>query len=103
RPRRPRRPGRRRQSPDLGQTQGEMRRSAAREHGESRARVHVSFMRASLRSGATRKTGAGTMWRALRLIIVILAAAAVPVEAGEPGCVDWGKAAAIIAPNGLLP
>lgn len=43
------------------------------------------------------------MWRALRLIIVILAAAAAPVEAGEPGCVDWGKAAAIIAQNGLLP
>jgi uncharacterized membrane protein YkoI len=43
------------------------------------------------------------MWRALRLIIVIFAAAAAPVEAGEPGCVDWGKAAAIIAQNGLLP
>jgi uncharacterized membrane protein YkoI len=43
------------------------------------------------------------MWRALRLIIVIFAAAAAPVKAGEPGCVDWGRAAAIIAQNGLLP
>ena len=43
------------------------------------------------------------MWRALRAIIVVAVAAAAPVEAGEPGCVDWGKAAAIIAQNGLLP
>ncbi|HZP08966.1 hypothetical protein [Methyloceanibacter sp.] len=46
------------------------------------------------------------MWRAVKLIITLLFAAAsltVAGRAGEPGCVDWGKAAAIIAQNGLLP
>ena len=47
------------------------------------------------------------MWRVLRPIVI----AASPqrsclrqrVMAGEPGCVDWGKAASIIAQNSLLP
>jgi uncharacterized membrane protein YkoI len=46
------------------------------------------------------------MWLALRPIIIAAAAALVLTAssmAGEPGCVDWGKAASIIADNSLLP
>ena len=46
------------------------------------------------------------MWRVLQPI-VIAALAATPltaaVRAGEPGCIDWGSAAAIIAQNSLVP
>jgi uncharacterized membrane protein YkoI len=50
--------------------------------------------------------GLGIMWRVLQpLLIAALALAPLTVatRAGEPGCVDWGKAAAIIAQNKLLP
>jgi uncharacterized membrane protein YkoI len=46
------------------------------------------------------------MWRVLKSVIVAALAAALltaSVRAGELGCVDWGKAASIIAQNGLLP
>jgi uncharacterized membrane protein YkoI len=46
------------------------------------------------------------MWRVLQRILiaaVALATLTVATEAGEPGCVDWGKAAAIIAQNKLIP
>lgn len=46
------------------------------------------------------------MWRALRPISIILFGAVsltAAGTAGEPGCVDWGKAAAVIAQNGLIP
>ncbi len=45
------------------------------------------------------------MRQVLRSFIVAALAAAsltAAVSAGEAGCVDWGKAAAIIAQNGLL-
>jgi uncharacterized membrane protein YkoI len=46
------------------------------------------------------------MLRMLRPIIIAAFAVFVltaPGAAGEPGCVDWGKAASIIAQNSLLP
>ncbi len=46
------------------------------------------------------------MWRVLQPIIIAALVAApltAAVRAGEPGCVDWGKAASIIAQNSLLP
>lgn len=71
-----------------------------------RPSVHVTFMRARLGSRAIRIMGLGTMWRVVKSVIVAALAAAsltASVRAGEPGCVDWGKAASIIAQNGLLP
>jgi uncharacterized membrane protein YkoI len=46
------------------------------------------------------------MWRVLKPIIIAALAAApltAAVRAGEPSCIDWGKAASIIAQNSLLP
>jgi uncharacterized membrane protein YkoI len=46
------------------------------------------------------------MWRVLQPIVIAALAAAsltAAVKAGEPGCVDWGSAAAIIAQNSLVP
>jgi uncharacterized membrane protein YkoI len=46
------------------------------------------------------------MWRVIQpslVAVLALAPLTVATEAGEPGCVDWGKAAAIIAQNKLLP
>jgi uncharacterized membrane protein YkoI len=45
------------------------------------------------------------MWRALKSIVVVALAVApltVAVKAGQPDCVDWGKAASIIQQNSLL-
>jgi uncharacterized membrane protein YkoI len=46
------------------------------------------------------------MWRVLQPIVIAAVAVApltAATEAGEPGCVDWGSAAAIIAQNKLVP
>jgi uncharacterized membrane protein YkoI len=45
------------------------------------------------------------MWRVLKSALIAALASApltASVGAGEPGCIDWGKAASIIAQNGLL-